>query len=113
MNGVPTLSRQPLKLCATRVWRTYTGGKLIDEWHGYENPSDSHFPEEWVSSLVTAYNPRAGSETREGLSQLECNGERLYLKDLIDSDPVAFLGRGHVERFGNVTGVLIKGPRLG
>jgi mannose-6-phosphate isomerase len=61
-----------------------------------------------VSSLVTAYNPRAGSETREGLSQLECNGERLYLKDLIDSDPVAFLGRGHVERFGNVTGVLIK-----
>jgi mannose-6-phosphate isomerase len=108
MKDASALSRQPLKLCSTRVWRTYTGGKLIDEWHGCENPSDSYFPEEWVSSLVTSYNPRAGSDTREGLSQLEYKGERLYLKDLIDSDPVSFLGRRHAERYGNVTGVLIK-----
>jgi mannose-6-phosphate isomerase len=108
MNDASALSRQPLKLCTARVWRTYTGGKLIDEWHAYKNPSDSCFPEEWVSSLVTAYNPRAGSEAREGLSWLEHNGERLYLKDLIESDPVAFLGRQHVEPFGKVAGVLIK-----
>ena len=108
MKDASALSRQPLKLCTTRVWRTYTGGKLIDEWHGSESPLDSYFPEGWVSSLVTSYNPRAGNDTREGLRQLEYNGERLYLKDLIDSDPVAFLGRRHVERFGKVTGVLIK-----
>jgi mannose-6-phosphate isomerase len=102
------LSRRPLKLCPTRVWRTYTGGKLIDEWHSHEAPADSSYPEEWVSSLVTAYNPDSGPQSREGLSQLEHDGQRLYLKDLIDRDPVAFLGRSHVDRFGSVTGVLVK-----
>lgn len=108
MADLLALSRRPLKLCPTRVWRTYTGGKLIDEWHGYETAVDSHFPEEWVSSLITAYNPSSGPQTREGLSQLEHEGKRLYLKDLIERDPVAFLGQRHVDRFGAATGVLVK-----
>lgn len=62
------LSRRPLKLCPTRVWRTYTGGKLIDEWRGSETLIDSNYPEEWVSLLVTAYDP-SNPETREGMKK--------------------------------------------
>ena len=108
MDDILALSSQPLKLYPTRVWRTYTGGKLIDEWHGCENPADNQFPEEWVASLVTSYRSGSGGDANEGLSQLEYGGERIFLKDLITQAPEAFLGKRHFEEFGPATGILVK-----
>ncbi len=101
-------SKRPLKLKSTRVWRTYSGGKLIDELLQRENPMDSQFPEDWIASLVIANNP-GREHLQEGLSGLEWDDNRQYtLKEVIDSDPEAFLGERHVKSFGNNTGVLAK-----
>ena len=108
MDDILALSRQPLKLLPTRVWRTYTGGRLIDEWHGYENPEDSEYPEEWVASLVTSRRPDLDAKTDEGLSQLQHGGRRVYLKDLVSRNLEAFLGKRHYEEFGPAAGVLVK-----
>ena len=99
---------KPLKIRPTRVWRTYEGGKLIDGLQGCETPKDSHFPENWIASLVTARNP-GREEINEGLSFLELSGGKQYtLKEVIDSDPELYLGKNHVLKFESDTGVLVK-----
>ena len=45
------------KLQENRVFRTYLGGKHIDEFYGRDSGEDSYFPEDWTASLVKAYNP--------------------------------------------------------
>ena len=60
---------KPLKIRPTRVWRTYEGGEA-DRWtEGLRNSKDSHFPENWTASLVTARNP-GREEINKGLSFL-------------------------------------------
>lgn len=89
-----------------RVWRTYSGGKLIDELHERPDAVDSQFPEDWVASLVIARNP-GREHIQEGLSQID-DAAQYTLKELIDSDPEAFLGSEHVNNFGSETGMLVK-----
>lgn len=96
----------PLKLTSSRAWRTYLGGKLLDTFYGRPHPEDSHFPEEWISSLVLARN--AGREDiKEGQSHLADQPE-LSLKEVIETDPSAFLGADHFSRYKADLGVLIK-----
>ena len=49
--------KKPLKQSPTRVWRTYRGGKLLEEFFGIESPKDSDYPEDWISSFIEATNP--------------------------------------------------------
>jgi mannose-6-phosphate isomerase len=58
---------KPIRLKTARSWRTYMGGRLIDELHQLENPSDTHFPEEWLMSTVRARNS-GREDIVEGLS---------------------------------------------
>ncbi len=95
---------KPLKLAYNRVWRTYTCGKAIDGFYGIEPPEDGHYPEVWIASTTMAINPDL--KENEGLSLVK--GEELYLKDLIERNPVAYLGSIHSEVFGADTGVLVK-----
>jgi mannose-6-phosphate isomerase len=102
-------SRQPHKLERNRVWRTYEGGRLIDEWQRTEDPEDGEMPEEWISSVITARNPGREHLSDEGLSMVELpDGSYMSLRKLIALDPEAFLGRKHVDRHGAHPGVLIK-----
>lgn len=56
----------PIRLTGSRAWRTYFGGKLLEQFHGAKTGEDDHFPEEWIASLVAARN--AGrEELTEGL----------------------------------------------
>lgn len=97
--------KKPYKLAENRVWRIYLGGKLLDEFRGDEG-SDGYFPEDWLASVVSANNPpRADAPEREGLSKT-VSGE--YLKDIIDADAVACLGKEHIEKHGGNFGVLTK-----
>ncbi|BFT70894.1 type I phosphomannose isomerase catalytic subunit [Paenibacillus sp. P36] len=102
------LSNHPILLQPNRVWRTYSGGKLIDQWQKQAAREDSSFPEEWVASVVKAVN--VGREhVQEGLSKVKLpDGSMTTLQEVIDSDPVAFMGRAHVEKFGSQTAVLVK-----
>ena len=64
-----------------RVNRTYSGGRLIDEFLGKEVCSDTSRPEDWISSFVEAKNKEYIKS--EGLSRVKLNGEEHLLCDVI------------------------------
>ena len=95
----------PVRLKSERAWRTYHGGRLIDEMQGLSSSSDTHFPEDWIMSTVRAIN--AGrEEIVEGLNRLA--DADLTLKDFIAADPAAALGAAHVAKWGESPAVLVK-----
>ena len=95
---------QPIRLQATRAWRTYLGGSMISALHG-EAGEDGHFPEEWLMSTVCARN--AGREhITEGITRIAGTGETLAQR--IALNPEAMLGQAHLQRFGTSPGVLVK-----
>jgi mannose-6-phosphate isomerase len=95
----------PIKLSPARSWRTYLGGKLIDEMHGKEDPQDSHFPEEWMISIVSS---RTEGREADGLNKLDLAGIEITLKEMVEEHPIELLGKQHVEKLGKQTGVLVK-----
>lgn len=103
------LSKIPFKLNSTRVWRTYTGGKLLEQWIGQGEGKDGEYPEEWIASLTSAAYGAGGatSNGRDGLSLVQ-DYAGLTLKELIDRNPEAYLGADHVSRFGSNAGLLTK-----
>lgn len=96
----------PIKLTSARAWRTYTGGSMIDAIHGIKGSVDTQFPEEWIMSTVVARNAGRDEFIHEGLSFLV--EQRISLRDLIESNPVDFLGATHSAKVGSTTGVLVK-----
>ena len=97
--------KRPVKLDRTGAWRTYLGGKLIEQLHGNQNAEDSNFPEEWIMSTVTARN--SGREhIVEGLSKV--SGTDISLKQLIEEHTAECLGEKHAEKYGTTPGVLVK-----
>ncbi len=96
----------PMLLDNPRAWRTYLGGRLLDELHGNRAGEDGHFPEEWILSVVAARNAGREHLTEEGLSRLAESGE--ILKQVIEANPAALLGSAHAAQNGPQLGVLVK-----
>ena len=97
----------PLKCLPNRVWRSYLGGRLIDELRGEPNPKDGNYPEEWAASITRAING-PGHPPDEGLSKVVWEGEMVTLLDLIRRFPQDMLGEEHLSRFGETTALLVK-----
>ncbi|HID56085.1 TPA: hypothetical protein EYP37_06125 [Candidatus Poribacteria bacterium] len=97
----------PLKCLPNRVWRSYLGGRLIDDLRGEPNPKDGNYPEEWAASITRAING-PGHPPDEGLSKVIWEGERITLLDLIRRFPQDMLGEEHLSRFGETTALLVK-----
>ena len=98
---------QIIRFPQNRVWRTYPGGKILDQLAGKEKPADSHFPEDWIGSVTRAHNP--GRESiEEGISFVEAGGERIRFDERLARDPEYFLGRKHVKAFGARPQLLVK-----
>lgn len=95
----------PLKQYPNRVWRTYTGGALIDKWKNSSSETDSNMPEEWIMSTISGRGKNRPPE--EGLTRLQTPNGEIYLNALIDSDLKLFLGEKLAKKYGT-TGVLIK-----
>lgn len=96
----------PLHLDWQRVWRTYRGGALLDALQGRPSPADAHCPEAWMMSVVAAKNANqtAGDS---GLSHLlELGGKTL--RSLLEQEPVKYLGKEHVARYGATPAFLFK-----
>ena len=91
-----------------RVWRTYPGGKTLDEMAGVPKPKDSHFAEEWIASTTKAINKGRESMEQEGLSEAEMNGGIHYLKALMEEFPDEVVGRKHYQKYGANTQFLLK-----
>lgn len=99
-----------IELPQNRVWRSYQGGRILDELAGKSEPSDSHFPEDWIGSVTAASNPDS-QNPNEGISTVRPGGEgseELLLPELIAKDPGYFLGEDHVAKFGQQPMLLIK-----
>ena len=77
------------KLLPTRVFRAYTGGENIDKFMGADNPQTTSFPEDWLASVTTAFNPGRDLEN-EGLSKTE---DGVFLKDIIERNKEEMIGK--------------------
>lgn len=82
-----------IKFTQNRVWRTYQGGKLLDQIAGIAPAKDSSFPEDWIGSTIAAKN--IGREhIQEGLARVENeHGERVLFNDVLLSNPDFYLGK--------------------
>ncbi|MBO1254405.1 mannose-6-phosphate isomerase [Alteromonas sp. 5E99-2] len=88
-----------IKFSANRVWRTYVGGKMLDTIEGKTNPEDTHFPEDWIGSIVEAKN--VGREhITEGLANvLNDQGESQVFRELLAQDKSRLLGNSEHEEY--------------
>lgn len=82
-----------LKLTQNRVRRNYRGGAGIDALQGRTNCQDSDRPEEWVGSMVEASNPGMEQIPCEGLSVIETEHGKEYLRDIVESEKEYYLGK--------------------
>ena len=74
---------KPLFFEKNRVYRVYTGGKLLGSFVN-DGSADSFYPEEWIASSVQAL-PVAGEPEKAGVSVIE--GTDKFLDDLIKEFP--------------------------
>jgi len=106
-------SQIPLKQIPNRVWRTYTGGALIDRWKRSDPEIDGNLPEEWIMSTIPAIGKDRPSN--EGLSFVRTPSGIILLRELIALKPDLFLGAKVAMKFGTtalLTKVLDAGERL-
>ena len=96
------------RLAPNRVWRTYLGGRTLEQIGGAAAPADSHFPEDWLLSTTPARNVGREEFADEGISRVEtADGVRL-LPDLVADAPEAFFGAAHFAKYGAKPGFLLK-----
>lgn len=90
--------KKPLLQTENRVWRTYQGGKQLDEFLGKPSGENSVWPEDWISSFVEAKNKNY--IPGEGISKVLADGEERLITDVVTPED---FGPGRTE-----SGVLIK-----
>ncbi len=96
-----------LLLPQNRVWRTYTGGRTLEQLAGNAAPADSHLAEDWIGSVTESRIP-GRDLPGEGLSTALIGGQPHRLRDLIEADPAYYLGDAHVAAFGSHPMLLVK-----
>jgi mannose-6-phosphate isomerase len=90
---------KPLVLPPNQFHRFYRGGARIDALRGAPAGEDGR-PEDWIGSAATAW-----LQDSEGLSRL---ADGRLLRDVLEAEPEALLGRAHVERWGADPALLVK-----
>jgi len=84
------LLNNPVFFDSNRVWRCYTGGKLLDCFLGNDNAVDGNFPEEWLASVTCANNDDHQQFPNEGLSRIR--GTNILFRDVLKHFPSDALG---------------------
>lgn len=92
-----------------RVWRTYPGGKILDQLTHVASPADSHLAEDWIASTTRAIN-RGREHIAEGISQVRVGHDPTPrdFAQLLASDPEYFLGAAHRAKYGAQPQLLVK-----
>lgn len=98
---------KPLKQCETRVFRTYRGGKLLDEFLGKEHPVDCFQPEDWISSFTEAKNKNY--IPNEGITRVISGSAPKLICDIVQKSD---FGKGR-ENSGVLIKLLDSAERLG
>jgi mannose-6-phosphate isomerase len=89
---------KPSKLPSNQFDHFYKGGNRIGQLR--KGPGGPMRPEEWIGSTTSRFG-----QSLNGLSKVE--GGQL-LKDLIEQDPVSWLGEKHLKKYGSSTEILVK-----
>lgn len=106
---MPDHRHKLIRLPPNRVWRTYSGGRTLDQLADVSPPVDSHLAEDWIASTTRAVN-RGREHLPEGVSQVQVGLDPTPrdFTQLLASDPDYFLGAAHVRRYGAQPQVLVK-----
>ncbi len=127
---------QLIHLPANRVWRTYPGGRTLDELArtrgeplaGGNTPADTHLSEDWIASTTRAVNPPQAysltappadlgspipdlkSPSPPGISLVRIGDSptRHDFAALLASDAEYFLGAAHARKYGPQPQLLVK-----
>lgn len=109
MTAIPRwMAESPILLRPNRVWRMYSGGKMIDALQGSASMLDTEYPEEWVGSCVQASNPGTHFRKGEGMALVSVDNVAVPLHDIIREFPEEMLGARHVATYGNNPALLVK-----
>lgn len=76
--------KKPLLQTENRVWRTYRGGKQLDEFLGKSSAKNSFWPEDWISSFVEAKNKNY--IPKEGISKVLIDGEERLITEVVTKE---------------------------
>ncbi len=98
------LASRPFALEANKVAYLIEGGGLLPRFLG-EDAGEGRAPSQlWIGSTVAS----ALGAGQEGLSRLAAEEGGSSLKELLESDPAAFLGEAHARRWGPNPAFLVK-----
>jgi mannose-6-phosphate isomerase len=100
--------RRPLPLAYHPLYRFYEGGSMTRRFRGLPQRPDDWWSEDWVGSCTRANNDDPEGRP-QGLSQVSLPGiGQVTLKYLVESLPEEMVGARFAERWGPITGVLVK-----
>ncbi|MGP8208618.1 MAG: hypothetical protein ACLQVK_21635 [Acidimicrobiales bacterium] len=100
--------RAPMRLTYHPLYRFYAGGLLTRQFRGLPAGEDDFWSEDWVGSCTCANNADPDGRL-QGLSTVEVHGlGDVPLKEIVEALPEEMVGQEMVERFGPVTGLLVK-----
>ena len=107
-SAIQAAIRRPVRLPYHPLYRFYEGGSLTRAFRGLPNRPDDGWSEDWVGSCTVARN--AGPDGMpQGLSTVDVPGiGQITLQGLIEAAPEAMVGPAFADRYGPITGVLVK-----
>ena len=107
MEALADAVRRPLPLAYHPLYRFYEGGSLTRAFRGLPERPDDWWSEDWVGSCTRANND--GPDGRpQGLSAVDLPGGPVPLTEIIEARPEEMVGARFAERWGPITGVLVK-----
>jgi len=98
--------RRPLPLAYHPLYRFYEGGSLTRDFRGLPRRPDDWWSEDWVGSCTSAGNADPDGRP-QGLSPVDLPGAGT-LSEIVQALPEDMVGARFAERWGPVTGVLVK-----
>lgn len=96
------------RIVSNRVWRSYLGGRTLDQISGAAHPEDSHFPEDWLLSDTLARNVGREEFADEGISRVEGESGAVPFLRLYEEFPEELFGPEHCRTLGHRAGFLLK-----
>jgi len=108
LNLVREAIRSPLPLAYHPLYRFYQGGALTRTFRGEPERPDDWWSEDWVGSCTQAGNDDPDGHA-QGRSTVQIPGAgELTLTEIVEALPEEMVGRRFAERWGPITGVLVK-----
>jgi mannose-6-phosphate isomerase len=99
---------RPLALAYHPLYRFYEGGSLTRAFRGLPDRPDDWWSEDWVGSCTAANNGDPDGRP-QGMSTVDVPGVgTAQLKDLVEALPEEMVGARFAERWGPISGVLVK-----